>query len=56
MKSICFLGMIKQLLHAMMTDNKFIQSRQLLSNSGKPSLDITCLKWINLNTLHRLVQ
>ena len=35
--------MIKHLLDAVMTDITFIQSRQVISNSGKPSSDIACL-------------
>ena len=42
-KGICFLGMIKQLLDPAMIDIEFIQSRQVISNSDKPSSDITCL-------------
>ena len=46
---ICFLGMIKQLLDTAMTDIKFIQSYQIILNSGKPSTDITCLDWVNVD-------
>ena len=35
--------MIKHLLDAVMTDITFIQSRRVISNSGKPSSDIACL-------------
>ena len=35
--------MIKQLLDAAMTDIKLIQSRQIISSSGKSWSDITCL-------------
>ena len=55
-KAICFLGIIKQLLGKTMTDIKFIQSHQVISNSDKPSSDITCLDWINFDIRHRPVQ
>ena len=38
-----FIGMIKQLLDAAMMDIKFIQSRQVIYNSGNLSWGITCL-------------
>ena len=45
-----FLGMIKQLLDAGVTDIKFNESLQVIPNSGKPSSDNTCLVWINFDT------
>ena len=42
-KSICVLGMMKQSLDTTMTDIKFVQSRQIIFDSGKPFSDITCL-------------
>ena len=39
-----------------MTDIKFIQSRQVIFNSGKPSSDIACLNGINFDICHHLVQ
>ena len=55
-KGYLFFGLIKQLLDAAMTDINFIQSRHVISNSGKSLLSIACLDWINLYICHRLVQ
>ena len=45
--------MMKQLLNVEMAFIKFIQSRQVISNSRKPSSDITCLNWVSFDILHR---
>ena len=47
--------MIKQWLDVTITDTKFIQSCQVISNSGKPLLGITCLDWTYFDICHPLV-